>query len=201
MKYFPFLFFLSIIAFYGCQDATTDPNREPSLYPFETDIIQPLSVGNYWVYDYIIKDSVHSTLKVSITDSTTKTYNGNTVTVFTIQGENLDNPELNSSEGIFVVDNTTYHTQDLQLDTIVECRSCLAYRYIGEVTKEYMEEEYNFDGKDVIAIKSYMDKDKAEYPQYYVLGIGMVESQLSTFDEETQEINIMTTKLVDYNIN
>ncbi len=199
MKKYATLFLFCLFVFISCKDATTDPEADYPLKPFNTDVIRPLSVGNYWVYNYTNQDTVVSTVYVNVIDSTNKTYKGKQVAVFTIKTENREMETPPSFSDVFVLENFNYHTKSSEEQVITECTECLPYRYIGEAKTKFIEEEYTFDGRTVTAIKNISDDS------YFVLGIGEVEeSSMPVLVKDPikgETIITYKAKLVDYHIN
>ncbi len=114
MKLLLLISLLSVFTLLSCNDATTNPEAKYPILPFKTDVIRPLSVGNYWVYDFIVKDSVVSRVHLNVVDSTNKTYEGKNVSVFTIKTENKEMETPPSFSDVFVLNNSTYHTKKQQ---------------------------------------------------------------------------------------
>ncbi len=198
MKNLAILFIFSLFAFISCKDATTDPEADYPLKPFNTDVIRPLSVGNYWTVNFIVKDSVIGNATATVIDSTIKIYNGEEVTVFTTEIEYSSSDSINSYDYEFVFGNRTYHTCDISNNEITECFECIPYRYIGDAKSEFIEEESSFDGKTVTRLKSKSDNEQIQ--SYFVIGVGKIISTLPVRIKESNERTTMTTKLVDYHI-
>lgn len=196
MKLLILVSFLSVLALFSCNDATTNPDGDAFLYPFSTDVIRPLSVGNYWVYDFVVNDTLSETIHVNVVDSTNKTYDGKSVSVFTIKSENKEIDNSTSFTDYFIVGNTTYHTENTAEKVITECEECIPYRYVGDAKAQFVEEEYTFDGRLVTALKRISDDS------YFVIGVGWIKGgPMPIREPKSLELSTVTSKLTDYHIN
>lgn len=201
MKIFS-LFLIAVIFILSCSynDTISDPPLADN-----SDILQPLAVGNYWEYDILTDSEYFGTIKKTITSSKTITYNGTEIILFTLLSISSPHPE-SLLEYKFVADNFIYDATLTPEGTISEAWSVLPYRYNGEISfsADYVSYEVsrdflNYRDKKTEVIK--FVNDASSQATYYKLGVGLLqEVGLPVFDSENNQVIESKLLLKDYHI-